>query len=133
VNRPRPSAVTETRPDPFPAGLDAESRAWVASLQPDAEPKARELALASLHVLLIKAAQFELGRRRASLAHIPDHDLDEIVVEAANDSLVLILKHLNNFAGRSRFSTWAYKFAITETAVRLRKRAWARVRDSAGH
>ena len=35
-----------------------------------------------------------------------------------------ILKRLDDFRGASRFTTWAYKFALFEAAVKLRKRAW---------
>jgi RNA polymerase sigma-70 factor (ECF subfamily) len=35
-----------------------------------------------------------------------------------------ILGRLDTFRGASRFTTWAYKFALLEAAVKLRKRAW---------
>jgi RNA polymerase sigma-70 factor (ECF subfamily) len=35
-----------------------------------------------------------------------------------------LLERLDDFRGESRFTTWAYKFAVLETAVKLRKRAW---------
>ena len=35
-----------------------------------------------------------------------------------------ILRRLDDFRGASRFTTWAYKFALYEAAVKLRKRAW---------
>ena len=35
-----------------------------------------------------------------------------------------ILRRLDDFRGASRFTTWAYKFALLEAAVKLRKRAW---------
>jgi RNA polymerase sigma-70 factor (ECF subfamily) len=31
---------------------------------------------------------------------------------------------LDDFRGASRFTTWVYKFALLEAAVKLRKRAW---------
>ena len=34
-----------------------------------------------------------------------------------------VLRRLDDFRGESRFTTWAYKFALLETAVKLRKRA----------
>src|SRR6185437_13342313 len=33
-------------------------------------------------------------------------------------------RRLDDFRGASRFTTWAYKFALLEAAVKLRKRAW---------
>ena len=35
-----------------------------------------------------------------------------------------VLRRLDDFRGLSRFTTWAYKFALYEAAVKLRRRAW---------
>ena len=35
-----------------------------------------------------------------------------------------VLDKLDTFEGRSRFTTWAYKFAIYEAGVKTRRRAW---------
>jgi RNA polymerase sigma-70 factor (ECF subfamily) len=35
-----------------------------------------------------------------------------------------VLRKLDDFRGESRFTTWAYKFALLEAAARLRSRAW---------
>jgi len=35
-----------------------------------------------------------------------------------------VLRRLDDFRGASRFTTWAYKFALLEAAVKLRKRSW---------
>jgi RNA polymerase sigma-70 factor, ECF subfamily len=35
-----------------------------------------------------------------------------------------VVRRLDDFRGASRFTTWAYKFALLEAAVKLRKRAW---------
>jgi RNA polymerase sigma-70 factor (ECF subfamily) len=51
-------------------------------------------------------------------------ELEEIAQEVAADALVSVLARLNDFRGESRFTTWVYKFALLETAVKLRKRAW---------
>jgi RNA polymerase sigma-70 factor (ECF subfamily) len=102
--------------------LDDDSRAWLHDLR--AKGQAREDALARLHALLLKAARFEAARRRATLTQLRPGELDEIAVEAADDALVSILARLDDFRGASRFTTWAYKFALLETAVKLRKRAW---------
>ncbi len=34
------------------------------------------------------------------------------------------MARLDSFRGASRFTTWAYKFAIYETSVKLRRRGW---------
>jgi RNA polymerase sigma-70 factor, ECF subfamily len=101
---------------------DAESHEWLRSLR--AEGPTREEAVARLHALLLRAARFEVARRRATLPHLRGNDLDDLAVQAADDALVSVLRRLDDFRGASRFTTWAYKFALLEAAVRLRKRAW---------
>jgi RNA polymerase sigma-70 factor, ECF subfamily len=104
---------------PFPAD---DSHAWVAALRgPGAE---RERAIARLHELMLRAARFEVGRRRAALAHVRGEELDDIAQQAADDAVVAVLAKLDEYRGASRFTTWAYKFALLEAGVRLRRRAW---------
>jgi RNA polymerase sigma-70 factor, ECF subfamily len=104
------------------ATLDDESREWVRSLR--AEGAVRDEAVARLHALLLRAARFEVARRRPALAHLRGNDLDDIANQAADDALVSVLRRLDDFRGASRFTTWVYKFALLEAAVKLRKRAW---------
>jgi RNA polymerase sigma-70 factor, ECF subfamily len=112
-------AAAEPRP---PQSLDPESRDWLDSFQ--AESPRRDEAIASLHALLLRAARFEAARRRPMLPHLRGDELDDIALEAADDALISVLARLDDFRGASRFTTWAYKFALLETAVKLRKRAW---------
>ncbi len=84
----------------------------------------RETAVRELHALLLKAARFELSRRSAALAHVRGDELDDLALQAADDAFVAVLAKLDDFRGDSRFTTWAYKFALYEAAVRVRRRAW---------
>jgi RNA polymerase sigma-70 factor (ECF subfamily) len=102
--------------------LDAESREWMSTLRADGP--AKDQAVARLHALLLRAARFEVGRRRPGLPHLRGDELDDIALEAADDALMSVLGHLDDFRGDSRFTTWVYKFALLEAAVKLRKRAW---------
>jgi RNA polymerase sigma-70 factor (ECF subfamily) len=106
---------------PTAAG-DAESRKWLRSLR--ASGPERDEAIVRLHALLLRAARFEVVRRRPALPHLRGGDLDDIANQAADDALMNVLRRLEDFRGASRFTTWAYKFALYEAAVKLRKRAW---------
>ena len=115
------SAATGAPAAPAPL-LDEESRDWLRDLR--AEGAARDQALARLHALLLRAARFEVARRRQGLPYLRGDELDDIALEAADDALMSVLARLDAFRGASRFTTWVYKFALLEAAVKLRKRAW---------
>jgi RNA polymerase sigma-70 factor (ECF subfamily) len=104
---------------PMVGTVDEESREWLEDL------RARdEGAIERLHALLLRAARFEVARRRPTLPHLRGDELDDIALEASDDALMSVLRRLDDFEGRSRFTTWVYKFALLEAAVKLRKRAW---------
>jgi RNA polymerase sigma-70 factor (ECF subfamily) len=107
---------------PLVSPLDAESREWLDGLRADGPP--RDEAVARLHALLLRAARFEVGRRRAGMPHLRGSDFDDIAMQAADDALMSVLRRLDDFRGGSRFTTWVYKFALLEAAAKLRKRAW---------
>ena len=99
-----------------------ESRAWIARLGADGHD--REAAIADLHALLLRAARFEVGRRRASFPQLRGGDHEDLAQQSADDALLAILAKLGDFRGESRFTTWAYKFVLYEAAAKVRKRAW---------
>jgi len=78
--------------------------------------------------MLLRAARAEAFRRRDFLPADLVGDLDDLCLQAANDALVAVLGKLDGFRGASRFTTWAYKFALLEVSVRLRRRAWIKRR-----
>jgi len=102
--------------------LDGESERWLRRLR--AGGSEREQALADLHLLLLRVAHAEAQRRRRALPDPVLADLDDLCLQAANDALVGVTLKLDEFAGRSRFTSWAIKFAIFEISTRLRRHAW---------
>jgi RNA polymerase sigma-70 factor (ECF subfamily) len=115
--------MEETRPSGAVVNpVDSESAEWLVALK-GTGPE-HDDAVGRLHELLLKAARFEVGRRRATLRHLRGDDFDDLAVQSADDALVAILRKLDDFRGDSRFTTWAYKFALLEAAVKLRRRAW---------
>ena len=101
---------------------DESSELWLARLRADGAE--REAALGELHELLLRAARFEISRRRDSLSHLRHGDHEELACQTADDALLAILAKLDDFRGESRFTTWAYKFALLEAGVKVRRRAW---------
>ena len=84
----------------------------------------QEAATRELHSMLLRAARYEIGRRSAALVHVHGEDPEDLALQAADDAFVAVMAKLDQFRGESRFSTWAYKFALYEAAVRMRRRAW---------
>jgi RNA polymerase sigma-70 factor (ECF subfamily) len=103
--------------DPTLAGQEPVE-SWPASLR-SADARTRDEAIRELHALLLRGARFEL-RRRAVTAR----DADDMALQAADDALGAVLAKLDTFRGASRFTTWAYKFALLEAGVRARRRSW---------
>ena len=105
------------------AGLDEQSQLWLTSLAEDAPD--RDAAVSRLHALLLRAARTELNRR-AHRGQISGPELDDLAHQAADDAVISICRKLGEFRGASRFTTWAYKFAIFEVSSKLGRHFWQR-------
>jgi RNA polymerase sigma-70 factor (ECF subfamily) len=105
-----------------PPSADAESRAWLDALRSNG--RERDNAIERLHGLLVRAARFEVQRRRSLAPHLRGDDFEDLAMQSADDALVAILRKLDDFRGDSRFTTWVYKFALFEAAVAVRRRGW---------
>lgn len=103
--------------------LDPESRDWLVRLT-SADALRRDTAAAELHALLLRAARFEVNRRRRLLPHLRGGDLEDLAMQSADDALMSVLGRLCDFRGDSRFTTWAFKFAVFNAGATLRKLAW---------
>ena len=119
VERPVPETA-----DRRAAAGDSCSRRWVEQLQPD-HPR-RDEAVARLYEVLRRAALHELRRRSSLGPRLAGPELDDVAQQCADDALVNILAKLDDFKGLSRFTTWAYKFAIFEVSSKLARHAWQR-------
>jgi RNA polymerase sigma-70 factor (ECF subfamily) len=106
------------------AAGDLTSRRWVEQLR-SGHPR-HEQAVAKLHDMLRRAALHELHRRRAQLPGLAGPEFEDVAQQCADDALVNILAKLEEFKGLSRFTTWAYKFAIFEVSSKLARHAWQR-------
>ena len=104
--------------------IDADSRQWVEQLRTK-HPK-HDRAVARLHEMLLRVAHHELSRRRGQLQSVSGPEFDDLAHQAADDALVNVLARLDEFRGLSRFTTWAYKFAVFEVSSKVGRHAWRR-------
>ncbi|MFL5885376.1 MAG: RNA polymerase sigma factor [Thermoleophilaceae bacterium] len=95
------------------------SRDWVEALR-----ERNDEAVEELHALLLRAARFEVNRRHGARASLGAAECDDLAHQSADDALLAVMAKLDTFRGDSRFTTWAYKFALLETGVKLRRRLW---------
>ena len=100
-----------------------ESREWLRSLRAEGPARGTRRSRGCTRCCSARP-RFEVARRRPALPHLRGDDLDDIANQAADDALISVLRRLDDFRGASRFTTWVYKFALLEAAVKLRKRAW---------
>ncbi len=89
----------------------------------DAGP-ARDEAVHRLHTLMIKAARHQVTYMYPTMPAIGGVRVDDIVSQAADDATVAALGKLSDFEGRSRFTTWAYKFGILHASNEVRRNMW---------
>ena len=98
---------------------------WLRELTSGGEDQA--IALTELRAYLLRAARYALHRQRRRFAHASSVDLDQFAEDCAQEALLAILEQLSDFRGASRFTTWAYKFAINMALVTARREAWKHV------
>ena len=95
---------------------------WVLALTtPGTE---QTLAMQQLHHLMIRAAAHQVWRMRAALPDPSPVTVNVIVNQAADEAMTALLAKLHTFEGRSRFTTWAFKFAILQAATEVRRLQW---------
>ena len=84
----------------------------------------QEAAIADLRDLLLRAALYFFNRNAGDLQGLDHQEVLQRAEDCAQDALIAVLKHLQDFRGDSRFSTWAYKFAINTALVAARRQRW---------
>ncbi|MDQ2660318.1 MAG: sigma-70 family RNA polymerase sigma factor [Actinomycetota bacterium] len=101
-------------------GVPADTE-WVTRLS--AVGPVRDAAVGHLHALMLRAARHQVGRMPDAVG-LGAARRDEIVHSAADAATMSVLARLGAFEGRSKFTTWAFKFAILHAGVEVRRTAW---------
>lgn len=84
----------------------------------------QEAAIADLRDLLLRAALYFFNRNPGDLQGLDHQEMLQRAEDCAQDAMIAVLNHLPEFRGDSRFSTWAYKFAINTALVAARRQRW---------
>jgi RNA polymerase sigma-70 factor (ECF subfamily) len=95
---------------------------WVQDLT--AEGTRQEAALADLRNLLLRAALYFFSRNLGDFAGLGHDEILQRAEDCAQDALIALIAHLSDFRGDSKFTTWAYKFAINKALMSARRERW---------
>jgi RNA polymerase sigma-70 factor (ECF subfamily) len=94
---------------------------WIVDL---GSTETRAEALVDLREYLARAVYVYLDRRRDDLSYLDRTELAQMAEDFVQDALLRILDKLDTFEGRSKFTTWAYRFVINVAAAELRLHRW---------
>lgn len=103
------------------ASADQESASWVAALT--GTGREHDDAVTRLHAMLLRMCRAELARRSNRIG-VSGPELDDLAYQAAADATMAVTGKVSTFRGESRFTTWAYKFAVFEVSSKVGRHAW---------
>lgn len=95
---------------------------WQVCLQ--AEGTRHDKAVRHVHDLTRRAARQQLIRMPHVWEELGAVRVEEIIEAAADEATMAVLDNLDGFEGRSRFSTWVYKFGVFHAASEARRALW---------
>jgi RNA polymerase sigma-70 factor (ECF subfamily) len=84
----------------------------------------QEQAISDLRDLLLRAALYFFSRNLGDFGGLGREEVLQRAEDCAQEALLAVLEHLPEFRGDSRFSTWAYKFAINIAMTTARHERW---------
>ena len=95
---------------------------WLHDLK--ASGALQETAIADLRDLLLRAALYFFSRNTGDFRGLDHDEITQRAEDCAQDALMAVLNHLSDFRGDSKFTTWAYKFAINIAMMAARRERW---------
>jgi RNA polymerase sigma-70 factor (ECF subfamily) len=110
------------RSERAPRLSDADEQEWIEALR--ARGARHDAAVRRLRQEVRRAARHQVGRMPQVWAELGRVRAEEVVESAADEATVAVLAGLDRFEGRSRFSTWVYKFGIFHAATEARRTLW---------
>jgi len=84
----------------------------------------QEAAIADLRIILLRAALYFFSRNLGDFGGLSRDEILQQAEDCAQDALIAVMDHLSDFRGDSKFTTWAYKFAINVALMAARRERW---------
>jgi RNA polymerase sigma-70 factor, ECF subfamily len=98
---------------------------WLADLKSDSPEQ--EEAINDLRTYLLRAVLYFFSQNPGGLGGLAREEIEQVAQDLAQEALLTILEHVEDFRGESKFTTWAYRFAINTALVEARRRRWKNV------
>jgi RNA polymerase sigma-70 factor, ECF subfamily len=95
---------------------------WLEDLR--ASGSAQETAITDLRDLLLRTVLFFFSRNLGDFDRLTRDEILQLAEDCAQEALIAVLNHLSDFRGDSKFTTWAYKFAINFALMTARRERW---------
>jgi RNA polymerase sigma-70 factor (ECF subfamily) len=87
----------------------------------------QEAAITDLRDLLLRATLYFFSRNRDDLSELNRDEIMQRAEDGAQEALIAVMNHLPDFRGDSKFTTWAYKFAINIALMTSRRERWKNI------
>lgn len=87
----------------------------------------QEAAIGDLRNLLLRAVLFFFSRNQNDFERLAREETLQLAEDCAQEALIAVMNHLSDFRGDSKFTTWAYKFAINTALTTARRERWKTV------
>jgi RNA polymerase sigma-70 factor, ECF subfamily len=84
----------------------------------------QEAAIVDLRDLLLRATLYFLSRNPQDFKGLTRDEVLQRAEDGAQEALIAVMNHLKDFRGDSKFTTWAYKFAINIALMASRRERW---------
>src|SRR5512134_3530241 len=95
---------------------------WLHDLNANGE--LQEIAITDLRDLLLRATLYFFNRNLGDFSNMSRDKILQYAEDCAQDALIAVLNHVSDFRGDSKFTTWAYKFAINMALMTARREYW---------
>jgi RNA polymerase sigma-70 factor (ECF subfamily) len=98
------------------------NKEWLDDLR--ASGAVQEAAIADLRNLLLRTGLYFFSRNLGDLGGLARVEILQLAEDCAQEALIAVMNHLSDFRGDSKFTTWAYKFAINIALMTARRERW---------
>ena len=95
---------------------------WLHDLS--ASGASQEAAIADLRDLLLRSTLYFFSRNLDDFEKRSRDEILKLAEDCAQEALIALMNHLSDFRGDSKFTTWAYKFAINIALITARRERW---------